>query len=311
MWRRCLVVVTAIVIILAGGLAAPARAATLREADVNLDESQRLAEALRSRGVEAVLTRTTDVDIPLVERGRRGAGADLLVSVHNNGSTNRSRRGSEVYAQVSDTTSQAVARRILSGIVARAGTQGRGVFTRPGENGDYYAVLRNSPVPAVIVEGAYVSNVDDARLLAQPAFRQRLADGIADGIVGHFLTATPQGPGPAAPRQLLGSPLLATPAGLSTTRLGPGSLRLTWAPVGASGGYEVWRDGRLVGQTFGTRFDDSGLAFGGHRYEVRAYLDVAGLRVLESASAVIEAAVGRVVVDPGHGGPDPGAVGSY
>jgi len=300
-------------LVLAAGavISTPAGAAGVREADINLDESQRLVEALRSHGIETVLTRTTDMDVALSERARRGAGSDLLVSVHNNASANRGRRGSEVYAQIDDPTSQAVARRILDAMVARAGTSRRGVFTRPGENGDYYSVLRNSPVPAVIVEGAFVSNPDEARLLAQAAFRQRLADGIADGIVAHFLTATSQGPGPAPPLQLLGQPGLPTPPGLTATRLGPGALRLTWAPVLAAGGYEVWRDGRMLGRTVATQVDDGGLGFGGHRYEIRAILDVAGLRVLESASAVAETAMGRVVIDPGHGGRDPGAGGSY
>lgn len=299
--------VAAMVVVLALTVAT-ASAGPLYEKDVNLDESVRLADALRSRGLEVTLTRTADVNPDLVTRARRGAGADLLVSVHNNGSTDRNRRGSEVYAQVASSTSQAVARRILDGMVARAGTVRRGVFTRPGEHGDYYSVLRNSPVPAVIVEGAYLSNAEDARLLAQPAFRQRLADGIADGVVAHFVTASPQGPGPPPARQGVGS--MSAPAGLVASRIATGAYRLTWAPVLAASGYEVWRDGNRVALVPTTQFDDSGLRFGGHHYEVRAVLDVAGLRVLESPSATVDVAAGRVVIDPGHGGEDPGAVGS-
>lgn len=304
-WLSALAVVTVVLC-----LPTSAGAAAVLEKHVNLDESMRVASGLRARGLEVVLTRTSDVDVDLAARGRAGRGALLLLSIHNNGSSNPAKRGSEVYAQVGSSTSEALATRILDGMTARAGTAANGVFRRPGERGDYYAVLRNSPVPAVIVEGAYLTNPEEARLLSQPAFRQRLADGIVDGVIAHLAaSAVRAGPGPPPSKQLLGVAVPSAPEGLTAARQGRG-FRLSWSPVLAASGYEVWRDGALLGVTSTPRFDDGNVALGGHHYDVRAVLDLGTTRLVESPVVGIDVAAGRVVVDPGHGGADPGAVGT-
>ena len=281
---------------------------TIREKDVNLDESLRLADRLRSRGLTVVMTRTGDTNPTLAQRGRMGGSGDVLISVHNNSSTSAAAHGTEVYAQVANATSGQLAQRIHNGIVSKAGTAARGVKRRRGQNGDYYGVLRNSPKPAVIVEGAFISNPTEARRLSQPDFRQRVAEGIAEGVLGQFVTATPRGAGPPPVPDRLGNGLLTAPAGLSVHSAGR-DVRLSWQAVPLATAYQVWRDGNLIATTPAPTVEDKGLSFGGHHYDVRAILGPDGMRLGESPASGLDVAIGKVVIDPGHGGSDPGALG--
>lgn len=310
----------------------PARV-VLVEKDVNLDESLRLARALRAAGIETVLTRSTDAFVPLAERSEvvRRADAQILLSVHNNASRNSRVRGTEVYHQRGSSLGAALARRVLAGIVARTSTSSRGALTRAGHDGDdYYAVLRNTPATALIIEGAYLSNPSEARLLADPGFRQRLADGITDGLVKQMAVPVRTGAGPGPPASGPTGPILLAPTGLSTTRWGNLGAALRWDPVAGATSYRIWRDGVLVGGVAAVdhlgvsvtpgqpAFVDADAGPGTHHYEVRARTELAaaaptlGPTVAESPSSVGQVTIPwRVVVDPGHGGRDPGAIGRF
>ncbi|MDD5594732.1 MAG: N-acetylmuramoyl-L-alanine amidase [Candidatus Omnitrophica bacterium] len=71
----------------------------LREKDVNLDIAKRLAKLLRDAGIEVVMTRSSDVFIPLDRRVAiaNGAQADLFISIHSNANRARLMNGFEVY----------------------------------------------------------------------------------------------------------------------------------------------------------------------------------------------------------------------
>ena len=305
------------------GLMEARAAEVVAEKDVNLDEALRLAGLLEERGLRVVLTRTADVEVPLAARTdlANAAGADLFVSVHNNGSPDRARRGTEVYAQVGDAGSVALARRILDAVSAAAGTAARGVYQRQGSHGDYYSVLRRAGMRAVIVEGAYLSNPAEARKLATPAFRQRLAEGIADGIMADL---DAQVAAAARPPAAVGG--LPAPTGLAVAVEGR-QVTLRWQPVEGATAYRVWRDGRPAGDLLalpvasvaqalagpgGVSFVERDVPTGGHVYDVRARVGAGDVAIRESDSASTAVVVPwLVVVDPGHGGADPGAVGRY
>jgi N-acetylmuramoyl-L-alanine amidase len=330
------VVLLVLVALLTGGLGVPASAATRRSAsprpvrllaekDVSLDQSLRLARLLRERGVEVALTRTSDVFVPLRERTglAAAAGADLFVSVHNNASTSRSARGTEVYSQLRSRAGAALAHRILDAVTARTGTRPRGVFQRPGRDGDYYAVLRTAAMPAVIVELAFLSNPDEARALASPTFRQMGAEGMAAGILAHLATR-PARPALAPPRRTPAGPVVQPPAGLTAAVARP-DVTLRWPAVAGAIEYRVWRDGEAIARLSALdastaagalppelTVTDRHVPGGEHRYEVRALVETGGQVVDESESATTLATMPWVVtVDPGHGGHDPGAVGRF
>lgn len=314
-------VVTGVLFPAAARARPPRSSGVVQEKDVNLDHARRLASVLRSSGVHVDLTRTDDDFVPLHERTARAgdAGADVFVSVHANGSTDRAVRGTEVYAQMRRRASTALANHVLAGVTTRTGTNRRGVFHRAGRDGDYYAVLRTARVPAVIVEVGYLSNPHEARNLASTAFRARAAEGMAAGITAWLAQRGAARGGAAPPPQRGPVPLVQAPTSITAASSGR-DVTLTWPPVPGATGYRVWRDGQLVadvgpvspGAPFAVEVDDPQVPGGRHRYEVRALLR-AGPQVLdESPSAVAQVTLPWLVaVDAGHGGHDPGAVGRF
>lgn len=289
---------------------------SVQEKDVNLDEAMRLANFLRARGVRVVTTRDRDVFVPLEERARitNDAGAALFVSVHNNGSFDRSQRGVEVYHQLGSEAGRQLAERVLGGLTGATGFPAGGVFSRPGQHGDYYFVLRNVDTVSLIVEGGYVSSPDDAPALADPDVRQKMAEAIGAAVMDQLAPDVRRGPGPPAP--LLDVPLAAPQA--VTAQVGADDrATVAWAGAPVPGtAYGVWRDGVRIadvpatGQGRMVFQDPAPLEPGTHRYEVQASLTVGGLVVGLSRAVPVEAVHPVVVVvDAGHGGKDPGAIG--
>jgi MYXO-CTERM domain-containing protein len=151
----------------------------LQEKDVTLDVAKRLAALLKADSVEVVMTRTDDsyVDIGPRMQAAIDAGAQLFVSIHFNSFTDSSTGGALVlypndaslpFAQV---MSDAVAKQLQQ----RYGIADDGVQSKP----DLWV---HATMPAVTVEGAYMTNPREAHLLEDGAFRDELAQAIRDGI---------------------------------------------------------------------------------------------------------------------------------
>lgn len=132
------------------------------------------------------------------------AGADVLVSIHNN-TVPRQRTtgpGTEVYYAVGTEGSDRLAGLIHEELVRslatytadwRGGdTLGARARLDPATGLDYYGLLRRATMPSVIVEGLYISEPEEEALLATPAVRQSYAEGVYRGII-RFLTTTDQG----------------------------------------------------------------------------------------------------------------------
>lgn len=149
----------------------------LVEKDVVLDVGLRLREALRRQGVRTVMTRESDVFVDLADRVpiAMRAGATVFVSVHANATTRGVIRGVETYYLKPH--SVLLATWIQEELGRSLGIPDRGIRTAN------FKVLRDSPVPAVLVEVGYLTNLEDEALLRTPAFRQRAADAIARGVV--------------------------------------------------------------------------------------------------------------------------------
>ena len=153
----------------------------LREKDVVLDISRRLAAKLRSFDMDVVLTRETDVYIPLLERAyiANEANADLFVSVHTNAVTSRQAHGAEVLVYSLTSSSVPIAEDILDNLT-ELGLRNRGVKPRPD-----LTVLRRTAMPAVLVETAFISckGEPDRTILRTEDGLERIAEAIVMGIV--------------------------------------------------------------------------------------------------------------------------------
>ncbi|MGB3758724.1 MAG: N-acetylmuramoyl-L-alanine amidase [Rivularia sp. (in: cyanobacteria)] len=153
----------------------------LREKDVILPISQKVAEILRKNGVNAVLTRNTDYFVSLQGRvvlsERRDA--DLFVSIHANsmGLSRPDINGLEVYYYDSG---KGLADAVRKGITQKVKIRDRGI-----RRARFY-VLRKTSMPAILVETGYVTGREDASKLKQTSFRNQMAEGIADGILRYL-----------------------------------------------------------------------------------------------------------------------------
>jgi len=123
------------------------------------------------------MTREADVFVDLADRVPLAlqAGATVFVSVHANASTRGVIRGAETYYLKPN--SLQLATWIQEEMGRSLGIPDRGIRTAN------FKVLRDSPVPAVLVEIGYLTNLEDEALLRTPAFRQKVAEAIARGVV--------------------------------------------------------------------------------------------------------------------------------
>ena len=149
------------------------------EKQVNLAVALKLAELLRRRGIEVLLTRSRDVFIELDERadiGNRNR-AKLFVSLHADSFTSPDAKGFTVFiAERADDRARSFAETV-EGRFAAMGIVNRGVRRR-----DLRVLLRSS-CPAVLVEMGFMTHPAEARSLINPAHQDRLARALADAIV--------------------------------------------------------------------------------------------------------------------------------
>lgn len=139
-----------------------------------LDVARHVDEALRHSGFHTVMTRDSDVFIPLNERAaisNRQENA-IFVSVHFNDSRNHRIRGAEAYYNSGPARD----------IAERIENQLHSVCETRGIHHANFRVLRLNEYPAVLVECGYLSNPREAVLCANPGYREKLASEIARAI---------------------------------------------------------------------------------------------------------------------------------
>ncbi len=108
------------------------------------------------------------------------AGADLLVSIHCNGVTDKRVTGIETYAPTFDPLGQRLGALVQEEMVSATGAPDRGDKTS-----NFY-VIRWANMPAILIEAGFLSNPLEASHLASPLYRWRLARAIADGVDRFF-----------------------------------------------------------------------------------------------------------------------------
>ena len=167
----------------------------LLEKDITLDVVRRLAPKLRAAGFRTVLTRSSDVFIPLdrrVEISEREHSA-VFLSVHFNDGGRRQVAGMESYYFSGE--SRRFAQRLVGALADITGASNRG--SREAR----FRVLRCNLNPAVLVECGYLSSRQETKLLEQPIYREKIATALAEAIVKQRGgPITPAGPQPVIPQ---------------------------------------------------------------------------------------------------------------
>lgn len=159
----------------------------LKEKDVTLSIGLKLREKLQLQGIQVVMTRDRDtalgssINEDLNNRAAvaNNAKVDYFVSIHCN-AAGPSAYGTETFAYKPGGQGEQLANEIQNQLIHKIGLRNRGVkFAN-------YAVLRNTNMPAILVETAFISNHAEERLLADDAWRDRFAEAIAVGICNHL-----------------------------------------------------------------------------------------------------------------------------
>lgn len=192
----------------------------LKEKEVTLAVAKELRRLIKGRiPCKILLTREDDRTLSLSQRtaAANAFGADLFVSIHANAARNRSARGIETYyldrasdrsarrvaAQENQTTedrvaetehiladvllgmkmpeSRRLARTIQEAIVAKVAKEFGAVRDLGVKRAPFY-VLTGAVMPSVLVETAFLSNAEEARLLKSEKYRGKVAEAMADAV---------------------------------------------------------------------------------------------------------------------------------
>ena len=218
----------------------------LMEKDLCLDVALRLGKIIQQKlpGADIVFTRSDDTFIPLEDRTRiaNEAKADLFVSIHANSSPDHGARGIETYYLNMKGSPEAMAVAARENAVSQQGihdleevvkkiartekidesrelaedvqdslsrriqktvkpVKNRGVRKAP------FVVLIGADMPSILTEISFLSNPSDEQLLKKPEYRQRVAEGLYQGVSDYLQslnsmavngTAKPGRPAPVA-----------------------------------------------------------------------------------------------------------------
>ena len=166
----------------------------IREKTLTLKTALKVEEFLSSWGYDVRLTRKKDVFVPLLDRVdfAEKCKCTLFVSIHFNSTPKPTKaRGIEIYyfgkkkgnkdkaarkMQLRAKRSTELAKHILKKMVAATKSPSRGVH-----HGNLY-VIRETTMPAVLVEGGFLSNQEEAKKLKNPNYLRFLAWSLAKGI---------------------------------------------------------------------------------------------------------------------------------
>jgi N-acetylmuramoyl-L-alanine amidase len=153
----------------------------IQEADVVLEIARQVASILEQQGVQAVLTRTSDVDVELEPRVDMAEqiNASLFVSIHAN-AIDMSRPDVNGTSTYFFSSGESLAQTVQNAIVQGIGMQDRGIHSAR------FYVLRKTSMPAILVETAFVTGGDDAKKLADPSWRSQMATAIANGVLQYL-----------------------------------------------------------------------------------------------------------------------------
>ena len=168
-----------------GGKDTGANHGDLFEKDINLAVAKKTKDLLTDAGYKVKLTREDDTYVALSDRvafaNRRNA--KVYVSIHCNSSEDGSGNGIETfYAESKSWNSQEFAESIQKNIVNATGAKDREVKTAD------YAVILKTDMSAALVEVGFLTDKDERALLQKEDYQQKLAEGIAEGILDYLGT---------------------------------------------------------------------------------------------------------------------------
>jgi len=166
-----------------GGKDEGARVLNCVEKQLTLRTSYLTKKHLEALGYQVVFTRARDHYLALGSRVARANKRphSLFISVHYNSASSPSAKGIEIYyygkgVQSRRTFSRELATKVLDQLIQETSATSRG--TKVGN----FQVIRETVMPAILVEAGFITNKDERALLGTQAYLDKLAKGIAIGV---------------------------------------------------------------------------------------------------------------------------------
>ncbi len=161
------------------------------EEEINLDIAKRLADILNKQGATVLMSRLADETVDLYARSAMAnqANADIFISIHCDANLDPGVGGTTTYYYAPATRADLfeqqpdrlrLAQSIQTELINELNLENRGIRQAN------YAVLRETGMPSVLVETAFISNPNEEQLLRDANFRRRVAEAIARGINAYF-----------------------------------------------------------------------------------------------------------------------------
>lgn len=161
----------------------------VHEKALALSIAQKLADALAKEGATVLMTRKTDVFIPLKERPEiaNRNGADLFVSVHINSNENQnSSSGGITFYHAKDPVSNLLAECVQGAIARVSGLPSLGAWSDSRIYKTGFAVLRYAKMPAILIEMGFINHRTDRAKMTTEKFQSDVASAIVKGIKVYF-----------------------------------------------------------------------------------------------------------------------------
>lgn len=187
-----------------GGMDEGARSKGVVEKELTLEMAFRVEKELQKRGFATLMTRTEDRYVSLADRvavANELEVPSVFISIHfNQGNTSRMNGVETFYAlfkaplsadwtwvglfdtvQQQDFSDETLAAEVQGAVVAKTGARNRGALPR-----DLY-VTRKTRVPAILIEGGFITSTKEKERLASDEYAEQLAQGIAEGVEKWYL----------------------------------------------------------------------------------------------------------------------------
>lgn len=165
-----------------GGTDPGAVAGGLKEKDLTLSIAKAAQDELERHGVDVKLSRKKDENDRIEEAIKEcnAYNPDAAAGIHINAGKGD---GAEVYYSVTGGKGKTMAKNII-GEITKLGQNSRGIKTKKNYSGkDYYAFIRQTKAPAVIVECAFIDTKKDIKIIDTAAEQKAMGVAIAKGIL--------------------------------------------------------------------------------------------------------------------------------
>ncbi|MGM9552336.1 MAG: N-acetylmuramoyl-L-alanine amidase [Clostridia bacterium] len=161
------------------------------ESSLNLSISKKLEQELTERGYKVIMTREGEDGLDKKKKAdmekrlsiMKNTQADMFISIHINKFHQSKYRGAEVLYSDKFIQSTLLAQLIMDEMTS-IDPQNQSRQIKKADNSLY--LMKNSTIPAIIVECGFLSNAEEEKLLCDDIYQSRIASAICDGIVAYY-----------------------------------------------------------------------------------------------------------------------------